>query len=104
LQFFHVDLLNTADQCSQFLWLESVNNSARYDPVEASLEGGKLFGDVFVEDEVSIQQAVILTIVQAKFGGAAILHQFLNVEFAERFKLNVEVQFKFIDSLGFSEG
>jgi hypothetical protein len=102
-QFRDVDLLLAVDENAQFLGLESLNKNRNYvhdttldHPAEPPPEGLELLGDVFVKQEISIKQTVLLSVVERHLDLISVMHQFLHNNLSKQFELNVEVQLQIV--------
>lgn len=73
------------------------DDGAGDDLIEAPLKGDELFSDMFVENVVSVEQAIILLVIVVNFNRTTILYQLFNYNFSELFQENVEVEFHLID-------
>lgn len=71
--------------------------------IEASLEGSELFGDVFVEDIVRVEQAIVILVVVGDLDEVAVLHQFFHDDLPELFELNVKIEFHLVHRFGGGE-
>lgn len=99
LKFFKVYDIVAMDDGFEILGVKEFDHSAWDDFVEAFFEGIKLFFDLFIKQEVSVELAVLLFVVLCDFDFAAIFYKLFNNFLAEVLKLDGEIDFQILKRL-----
>ena len=73
------------------LGLSYLDDASRNYTVEASSKGNELFGDVFIEDIISIEETVILSILIIDLDFTAVLNKVFNDLLTEGLKLDIKI-------------